>query len=52
LKLKEPGTAPDVMVTILPDDGKEDEPNNDPLGAAIEGFFAKMGISQEEKKSQ
>jgi len=28
------------MVTILPDDGKEPEQAEDPLGAAIGGFLA------------
>jgi len=52
LKLKEAGTAPEVMVTILPDDGKEDEQPEDPLGAAIGGFLAKMGVNKEEMVSQ
>jgi len=48
LKLKEAGTAPEVMVTILPDDGKEPEPAEDPLAATISGFLSKMGVNKEE----
>jgi hypothetical protein len=52
LKLREAGTAPDVMVTILPDDGKEPEPAEDPLAASISGFLAKMGVNKEEMVDQ
>jgi len=51
LKLKEAGTAPEVMVTILPDDGKEPE-KEDPLAASIGGFLQKMGIDKEEMVEQ
>jgi hypothetical protein len=52
LKLREAGTAPDVMVTILPDDGKEPEAAEDPLAASISGFLAKMGVNKEEMVDQ
>jgi hypothetical protein len=52
LKLKEAGTAPDVMVTILPDDGKEPEQAEDPLAASIGGFLAKMGVNKNEMVEQ
>jgi len=52
LKLKEAGTAPEVMITILPDDGKEPEQAEDPLGAAIGGFLAKMGVDKVEMVEQ
>lgn len=55
LKLREAGTAPEVMVTILPDDGKEDdepEKKEDPLAASITGFLAKMGVNQNEIADQ
>lgn len=54
LKLKEAGTAPEVMITILPDDGKEpeEEKSKDPLGDALTGFLAKMGVNKEEMVDQ
>ena len=52
LKLREAGTAPEGMVTILPDDGQEPEPAEDPLGSAISGFLAKMGVNKEEMVNQ
>lgn len=40
------------MITILPDDGKEPEPAEDPLGNAISGFLEKMGVNKEEMVEQ